>query len=244
MGNDFDPYGDGYESLPLWVPFGAALPAFIIFIVLFFEVELTGILLSAEHRKLKKGTGFNLDLLLGALMMTFNAFFGLPWMCAAPVRTLAHWASLTIYSSSYIPGEKPKLLKIKEQRVTSILVHISIAICLNAKYLLKLIPVPVLFGIFLYFGIVSLSGTQLYERIKLILIPFKYCPNEPYAIGVKPYKRNLYTVIQIVAILVLLLFKSYAQVSFLFPIFLVVLVPLRSVFLAKFFTHRELEQVN
>lgn len=242
-----NPLGNGFDedsSLPIWVPFAASLPAFIIFIVLFFEIELTGILLISKHRKLKKGTGFHIDLLLGALMMTFNSLFGLPWMCAAPVRTLAHWASLTIYSSSYIPGEKPKLLKIKEQRVTSILVHVAILLCLNAKFLLKLIPVPVLFGIFLYFGLVSLSGTQLYERIKLIFIPFKYCPNEPYAIGIKPVKRNIFTFIQIGAVLVLLVFKSYAKASFLFPIFLLILVPFRKFLLIKIFTNRELEQVK
>lgn len=32
------------SSLPLWVPFIAIIPAFLIFIVLFFEVELTGYL--------------------------------------------------------------------------------------------------------------------------------------------------------------------------------------------------------
>jgi hypothetical protein len=32
----------GFASLPLWVPFASALPAFLIFIVLFMEVELTG----------------------------------------------------------------------------------------------------------------------------------------------------------------------------------------------------------
>jgi hypothetical protein len=47
-----------------------------------------------------------------------------------------------------------------------------------------MIPISVLFGIFLYFGIVSLSGTQLYERIKLLFIPSKYCPNVVYARGV------------------------------------------------------------
>lgn len=47
-----------------------------------------------------------------------------------------------------------------------------------------MIPISVLFGIFLYFGIVSLSGTQLYERIKLLFIPPKYCPNVVYARGV------------------------------------------------------------
>jgi solute carrier family 4 (anion exchanger), member 1 len=50
-----------------------------------------------------------------------------------------------------------------------------------------MIPISVLFGIFLYFGIVSLSGTQLYERIKLLFIPPKYCPNVVYARGVINY---------------------------------------------------------
>lgn len=67
-------------------------------------------------------------------MMTLNAFLGLPFMCSAPVRTLAHWASLTIYSSSFIPGEKPKLQSVIEQRVTGILVHIAIG-----KIYLKLV---------------------------------------------------------------------------------------------------------
>lgn len=114
------------KNLPIWVPFAAFIPALLIFIVLFFEVELTGMILYAKHRKLKKGTGFNLDLLLLAILMNVNSFFGLPWMCAAPVRTLAHWASLTVYSKAYIPGEKPKLIDVKEQRLTNICVHLAI----------------------------------------------------------------------------------------------------------------------
>ena len=105
-------------------------------------------------------------------------------MCAAPVRTLAHWASLTVYTTSLIPGEKPKLSEVKEQRLTSFSIHILIFLCLQAKSLLRVIPVPVLFGVFLYFGIVSLSGTQLFERMGFIFVPFKYCPNLPHAVGV------------------------------------------------------------
>ena len=65
-----------------------------------------------------------------------------------------------------------------------ILLYQNKGLCLLAKTALKMIPISVLFGIFLYFGIVSLSGTQLYERIKLLFIPPKYCPNVVYARGV------------------------------------------------------------
>ena len=188
-------------------------------------------------------------------------------MCAAPVRTLAHWASLCVYSNSFIPGEKPKLVYVKEQRVTAFLVHLAILVCLKAKFVLKLIPIPVLFGIFLYFGIVSLSGTQLFERIKFIFTPFKYCPNIPYAKGVsfvlakkkyrnhvlnlfkisfkqvRPSKRNLFTLFQIAGVAILLAFKSYAFISYFFPVILVLLVPFRRFVLPKIFTSKELEQV-
>ncbi len=176
-------------------------------------------------------------------MMTLNSFFGLPWLCAAPVRTLAHWASLNVYSSNYIPGEKQKLLFVREQRVTNICVHLAIGLCLLAKEALRMIPLSVLFGIFLYFGIVSLSGTQLYERIKFIFIPLKYCPNVVYARGVRPSKRNLFTIIQIIMVAILLILKS-SLIAFTFPVILVMLVPFRKFILPKMFTHKELEQVN
>ena len=202
-------------------------------------------ILHAKSRKLKKGTGFNMDLLLAALMMNLNSFFGLPWTCAAPVRTLAHWTSLTVYSKTYVPGEKPKLVHVKEQRLTNILVHFLIGACLFARFALHMIPVAVLFGIILYFGIVSLSGTQLYERIRLIFIPSKYIPSHMvYARGVRPAKRNLFTFIQVGAVSLLLTVKMFNQVSYIFPLILIMLVPLRIFLMPKFFTHKELEQVS
>jgi hypothetical protein len=232
------------NQLPIWVPFASFLPALVIFIVLFFELELTGIILNAEHRKLKKGTGFNIDLLIGASMMVLNSFFGLPWLCTAPVRTLAHWASVSVYSASFIPGEKQKLIRVREQRLTNIVVHICIGLCFLSKALLRKIPVNALFGIFLYFGVVSLSGTQLFERVKLLFVPYKYCPNIGYSKGVRPFKRNTFTLIQIVAIFILFCFKSNAKLSFIFPILLLLLVPFRRFILSKFFTQRELEHLD
>lgn len=46
--------------------------------------------------------------------------------------------------------------------------------------ILKYIPLAVLFGIFLYMGVTSLFGIQLFDRILLLLMPPKYHPDEPY----------------------------------------------------------------
>lgn len=45
---------------------------------------------------------------------------------------------------------------------------------------LSRIPLAVLFGIFLYMGITSLSGIQLFDRILLLLKPAKYHPDVPF----------------------------------------------------------------
>jgi hypothetical protein len=46
--------------------------------------------------------------------------------------------------------------------------------------ILSRIPLAVLFGIFLYMGITSLSGIQLFDRILLLSKPSKYHPDVPY----------------------------------------------------------------
>lgn len=46
--------------------------------------------------------------------------------------------------------------------------------------ILSLIPLAVLFGIFLYMGVTSLSGIQLFDRFLLLFKPSKYHPVVPY----------------------------------------------------------------
>ena len=41
---------------------------------------------------------------------------------------------------------------------------------------LKYIPIATLFGVFLYMGVASLGGIQLYQRIVLLITPTKHHP--------------------------------------------------------------------
>lgn len=47
--------------------------------------------------------------------------------------------------------------------------------------ILKMIPMTALFGIFLYMGITSLSGIQMWDRVLLLITPKKYHPSDAYA---------------------------------------------------------------
>lgn len=106
-----------------WV-FAAIIPALFIGILLFMETELTGVLLTKKEYRLKKGAGFNLDLFLMGLLTFLCSLLGLPWMCAATVRSFSHLNALSVWSTSHAPGEKPFLIEVKEQRVTNIAIHV------------------------------------------------------------------------------------------------------------------------
>lgn len=51
--------------------------------------------------------------------------------------------------------------------------------------ILKMIPMTALFGIFLYMGITSLSGIQMWDRMLLLITPKKYFPPDAYATRVR-----------------------------------------------------------
>lgn len=57
---------------------------------------------------------------------------------------------------------------------------------------LRLIPLAVLFGIFLYMGVTSLTGIQLYERITLMVTPAKHHPDHIYVTKVTYTMFNPY----------------------------------------------------
>lgn len=58
---------------------------------------------------------------------------------------------------------------------------------------LRRIPLAVLFGIFLYMGVTSLSGIQLSQRLLLIFMPAKHHPEQPYVTKVRPKCMELGT---------------------------------------------------
>ena len=52
---------------------------------------------------------------------------------------------------------------------------------------LKLVPLSVLFGVFLYMGVSSLAGIQFLDRVKLFFMPVKHHPMVQYIRRVSVY---------------------------------------------------------
>ena len=101
-------------------------------------------------------------------------------LCRHVGRSVTHVNACQVWGQSHAPGEKAKLEEVKEQRMTGLLVHICVGVSVLLGPLLRQIPIPVLFGVFLYMGVASMSGVQLFDRVELFFKPVKYHPDVGY----------------------------------------------------------------
>ncbi|KAL2085242.1 hypothetical protein ACEWY4_018562 [Coilia grayii] len=228
------------DPFPIWMMAASILPALLVFILIFMETQITTLIVSKKERMLVKGSGFHLDLLVIVALGGTSALFGLPWMAAATVRSVTHVNALTVMSKAVAPGDKPRIQEVKEQRVTGLLVAILVGLSIVIGKLLQQIPIAVLFGIFLYMGVMSLNGIQLTERILLLLMPPKYHPDHIYVRKVKTLRMHLFTAVQVVCLAVLWAVMSTVA-SLAFPFVLILTVPIKMFLLPRIFTAREMQ---
>ncbi|XP_011509967.1 anion exchange protein 3 isoform X2 [Homo sapiens] len=231
------------RPFPPWMMVAAAVPALLVLILIFMETQITALIVSQKARRLLKGSGFHLDLLLIGSLGGLCGLFGLPWLTAATVRSVTHVNALTVMRTAIAPGDKPQIQEVREQRVTGVLIASLVGLSIVMGAVLRRIPLAVLFGIFLYMGVTSLSGIQLSQRLLLILMPAKHHPEQPYVTKVKTWRMHLFTCIQLGCIALLWVVKSTAA-SLAFPFLLLLTVPLRHCLLPRLFQDRELQALD
>ncbi|XP_037039842.1 electroneutral sodium bicarbonate exchanger 1 isoform X11 [Bradysia coprophila] len=225
---------------PMWSWIVAIAPALLGTILIFMDQQITAVIVNRKENKLKKGCGYHLDLFVLAILIQICTVMGLPWFVAATVLSINHVNSLKLESECAAPGEKPQFLGVREQRVTHIFIFLMIGCSVLLTPLLSHIPMPVLFGVFLYMGVASLKGLQFFDRILIIFMPVKYQPDFMFLRQVPIKRVHLFTLIQFVCLVVLWLIKSFSQTSILFPLMLVFMVGIRKS-LDFVFTRRELK---
>uniref|UniRef100_A0A8B9CXS2 Anion exchange protein n=1 Tax=Anser brachyrhynchus TaxID=132585 RepID=A0A8B9CXS2_9AVES len=227
---------------PWWTVIAAVIPALLCTILIFMDQQITAVIINRKEHKLKKGCGYHLDLLMVAVMLGVCSIMGLPWFVAATVLSISHVNSLKLESECSAPGEQPKFLGIREQRVTGLMIFILMGSSVFLTSILKFIPMPVLYGVFLYMGASSLKGIQLFDRIKLFWMPAKHQPDFIYLRHVPLRKVHLFTVIQL-SCLVLLWIIKVSRAAIVFPMMVLALVFVRKL-MDFFFTKRELSWLD
>ncbi|XP_015178379.1 PREDICTED: electrogenic sodium bicarbonate cotransporter 1 isoform X3 [Polistes dominula] len=244
---EFKPTLDGrgwmiwpFQNNPWWSAIVAVLPALLGTILIFMDQQITAVIVNRKENKLKKGCGYHLDLFILAILIEICSVMGLPWFVAATVLSINHVNSLKLESECAAPGEKPQFLGVREQRVTHILIFLMIGCSVLLTPMLRHIPMPVLFGVFLYMGVASLKGLQFFDRILIMLMPVKYQPDYMFLRQVPLKRVHIFTAIQLTCLACLWIIKSFSTTSILFPLMLVVMIGIRKS-LDFVFTQRELK---
>ena len=99
-----------------------------------------------------------------------------------------------------------------------IVIIILIGLSVFMAPMLSNIPMPVLFGLFLFMGVASLNGLQMFDRLCLFFMPKKYQPDLTYLRRVPISRVHLFTTIQLLSLAGLWIVKDIKSISILFPI--------------------------
>ncbi|TNM89015.1 hypothetical protein fugu_005269 [Takifugu bimaculatus] len=227
---------------PWWTVLAASIPALLCTILIFMDQQITAVIINRKEHKLLKGCGYHLDLLMVGVMLAVCSIMGLPWFVAATVLSITHVNSLKLESESSAPGEQPRFLGIREQRLTGLVIFLLMGCSVFMTGALQFIPMPVLYGVFLYMGVSSLKGIQFFDRLKLFGMPPKHQPDFIYLRHVPLRKVHLFTVTQLTCLVLLWVIKT-SPAAIVFPMMVLALVFVRKV-LDLCFSNRELSYLD
>lgn len=135
---------------------------------------------------------------------------------------------------------KGNIVSVQETRLTGLIAHALVGFSLLALKVLKLIPLPVLLGVFLFMGLSSMGGIQMVQRtLMLMMQPSKY-PDTPYVKYMEKKRINLYTFWQIIFFCGVFVVQNVQVIAIAFPFMTLLCIPGRLFFLPKFFEGWEL----
>ncbi|XP_048055354.1 electroneutral sodium bicarbonate exchanger 1 [Megalobrama amblycephala] len=227
---------------PWWTVLAASIPALLCTILIFMDQQITAVIINRKEHKLLKGCGYHLDLLMVGVMLAVCSIMGLPWFVAATVLSISHVNSLKLESESSAPGEQPRFLGIREQRLTGLVIFLLMGCSVFMTGALQFIPMPVLYGVFLYMGASSLKGIQFFDRLMLFGMPPKHQPDFIYLRHVPLRKVHLFTLTQLTCLVLLWVIKT-SPAAIVFPMMVLALVFIRKL-LDFCFSNRELSYLD
>uniref|UniRef100_A0A7I4BXC6 Bicarbonate transporter-like transmembrane domain-containing protein n=1 Tax=Physcomitrium patens TaxID=3218 RepID=A0A7I4BXC6_PHYPA len=141
-------------------------------------------------------------------------------------------------------------VEVKEQRLSNLLQSLLVAACIGAMPALKKIPSSVLWGYFAYMAIESLPGNQFWGRICLLFSSSakRYKALEtthPMFMHTVPFKVTAtFTIFQLVYMICCYGITWIPIGGVLFPVLIMLLIPVRQFVLPRFFKREYLQQLD
>ncbi|KAJ8901029.1 hypothetical protein NDN08_004891 [Rhodosorus marinus] len=243
------PLGD----LPVGCVFLAFVPGLLLAMLYCVDQNVAVLLTNKKENKLNKGVGYFLDMQVVAVSVFVCSLLGIPWANAAIPHSHLHARILSEKEEYESHGRvEYRVVQAREVRITNFLTHVLIFASMFLLFIVGYIPTSVVWGFFLYIGVATLDGNQMFERLLLVFTqPTKYPPNH-YVRRVPMMRIVLYTLIQY-ALLVLLWFVNVNfylppggvfNAGLLFPFVIILFVPIRMFLLPKIFLRKELHALE
>jgi len=235
------------RPLPTWVIFATIIPGLGMGLLNYLDQNLTTLLINRPSSARKKPAGYHLDLMvLGAVIYPIVSILGLPFPCAATVRSVAHQNALTTFEDRTLPGAGTQKVatKVIETRWTAFAIHILMAFATFFGPVFRHIPQGVLFGVFLYMGVSSMPGNQFFERFYLWgTFNANDYPQYNYITRLPIRRVHLFTAIQLLCFIILYVLKDNKDTSVGFPFFIASLIVFRR-FFGRCFSDEELAELD
>ncbi|CAJ1058942.1 sodium bicarbonate transporter-like protein 11 isoform X2 [Xyrichtys novacula] len=223
---------------------GAGL-GFLLALLIFIDQNIVISLTHVPEHKLLKGTTFHWDLMLTGFINILMSCLGLPWMHAAFPHSHLHARQLAKVEQHVENGHVyTTIVSVKEQRLTALVANILIGVsAFMLPIPLQWIPKPVLYGLFLYIAATSLDGNQMMDRMALLLKEQTSYPPAHYIRQVPQRKIHFFTGLQMIQLIILCAFGLYPlpYMKMVFPLLMILLVPVRINLLPKLIDEKYLD---
>uniref|UniRef100_A0A8C6S8M7 Solute carrier family 4 member 11 n=1 Tax=Neogobius melanostomus TaxID=47308 RepID=A0A8C6S8M7_9GOBI len=210
---------------------------FLLALLIFIDQNIVISLTHVPEHKLLKGTAFHWDLVVTGLINILMSCLGLPWMHAAFPHSSLHARQLAKVEQRVENGHLyTTIVSVKETRLTALAANILIGVsAFMLPIPLQWIPKPVLYGLFLYIAATSLDGNQMVDRMALLLKEQTAYPPTHYIRRVPQRKVHYFTGLQMVQLIILCVFGMYPlpYIKMVFPLLMILLVPVRTSLLPK-----------
>jgi hypothetical protein len=164
-------------------------------------------------------------------------------MCGATVQSMNHVRAMTDTQFNPETGEN-EIVKVTETRLTGFVIHAMIASSLLLLPLIRLVPIPVVAGVFLFLGRKLMSGNSFLRRTRDMFVETDRLPEDHPVQTIGRKRMALFTVIQMFSLMGLWAFKQNPSTAIFFPSAIVMLMSIRSFVLPKIFTEDELVELG
>jgi hypothetical protein len=217
-----------------YIPLIAIFPALMMTALYYIDMNVATLLVNAPAMRMRKGAAYHYNFAVLAVIVLLTTLLGLP----PPTGSLPHSPQYVLALSDVeeytVDGEtRTKIIKVHEQRLSPLLVNVLVALSFVVIPALKAIPLPVLFGLFIYTGVMGLYQNHFWERIKIAFMEPRLHPPTSYVRHVPLSRVHAFTCVQIACVGILWGIRS-SPIALTFPLFIFALIPLRVVLLKKF----------